>query len=87
MTCVDAGVFMSCQHVIFCFCSYTVLTGNLLHKQPSDCEEVIEKLFSEVSGLEDCPKTPDPQVSTENSTMAHSPGQEYTVKANKNNIC
>ncbi|XP_026214349.1 testis-expressed protein 11 [Anabas testudineus] len=39
-----------------------ILTGNLLHKQPSDCEEVIEKLFSEVSGLEDCPKTPDPQL-------------------------
>ncbi|KAM6952207.1 testis-expressed protein 11 [Lycodopsis pacificus] len=38
------------------------LIDNLLHKQPTDYEEVIEKLFSEVSGLEGFPKIPDPQL-------------------------
>ncbi|XP_054453956.1 testis-expressed protein 11 [Anoplopoma fimbria] len=38
------------------------LTENLLHKQPTGYDEVIEKLFSEVSGLEDSPKIPDPQL-------------------------
>ncbi|XP_034399155.1 testis-expressed protein 11 [Cyclopterus lumpus] len=38
------------------------LTDDLLHKQPADYDEVIEKLFSEVSGLEDFPKIPDPQL-------------------------
>lgn len=38
------------------------LTGDLLQKQTTDYEEVIEKLFSKVRGLEDCPKIPDPQV-------------------------
>ena len=47
-----------------CFCSYTGLTENLLQKHQSDYEEVIEKLFSEVSGPEDLPKIPDPQVET-----------------------
>ncbi|XP_056238107.1 testis-expressed protein 11 isoform X4 [Seriola aureovittata] len=34
------------------------LTENLLQKQQTDYDEVIEKLFSEVSGLEDFPKIP-----------------------------
>ncbi|XP_067374256.1 testis-expressed protein 11 [Channa argus] len=38
------------------------LTESLLQKSLRDCDEVIEKLFSEVSGLEDCPKIPDPQL-------------------------
>ncbi|XP_074504627.1 testis-expressed protein 11 [Sebastes fasciatus] len=38
------------------------LTENLLQKQPADHDEVIEKLFSEVSGLEDFPKIPDQQL-------------------------
>ncbi|XP_056294732.1 testis-expressed protein 11 [Pseudoliparis swirei] len=38
------------------------LTDNLLHKQPTDYDEMIEKLFSEVSGLEDFPKIPDQQL-------------------------
>ncbi|TNN64396.1 Testis-expressed sequence 11 protein [Liparis tanakae] len=38
------------------------LTDNLLHKQPTDYDEVIEKLFSEVSGLKDFPKVPDQQL-------------------------
>ncbi|XP_068445351.1 testis-expressed protein 11 [Clinocottus analis] len=38
------------------------LTDNLLHKQPADYDEVIETLFSEVSGLEGFPKIPDPQL-------------------------
>ncbi|XP_070769573.1 testis-expressed protein 11 [Enoplosus armatus] len=38
------------------------LTENLLQKQPEDYDEVIEKLFSEVSGLEDFPKILDPQL-------------------------
>ncbi|XP_037636725.1 testis-expressed protein 11 [Sebastes umbrosus] len=38
------------------------LTENLLQKQPTDHDEVIEKLFSEVSGLEDFPKIPNPQL-------------------------
>ncbi|XP_042348716.1 testis-expressed protein 11 [Plectropomus leopardus] len=38
------------------------LTDSLLQKQPTDYDEVIEKLFSEVSGPEDLPKIPDPQL-------------------------
>ncbi|XP_049441019.1 testis-expressed protein 11 [Epinephelus fuscoguttatus] len=38
------------------------LTENLLQKQSTGYDEVIEKLFSEVSGPEDCPKIPDPQL-------------------------
>ncbi|XP_076594984.1 testis-expressed protein 11 [Chaetodon auriga] len=38
------------------------LTENLLQKQPIDYDEVIEKLFSEVSGREDFPKILDPQL-------------------------
>ncbi|XP_075902690.1 testis-expressed protein 11 [Nelusetta ayraudi] len=38
------------------------LTGDLLQKQTTDYEEVIENLFSKVRGLEDCPKIPDPQL-------------------------
>ncbi|XP_041652937.1 testis-expressed protein 11 [Cheilinus undulatus] len=38
------------------------LTENLLQTQPSDYDEVIEKLYSEVSGLENFPKVPDPQL-------------------------
>ncbi|XP_026186381.1 testis-expressed protein 11 [Mastacembelus armatus] len=38
------------------------LTENLQQKQPADYENVIEKLFSEVSGLEEFPKSPDPQL-------------------------
>uniref|UniRef100_A0A8D3B093 Protein ZIP4 homolog n=1 Tax=Scophthalmus maximus TaxID=52904 RepID=A0A8D3B093_SCOMX len=37
------------------------LIENLLQKQQADYDEVIETLFSQVSGLEDSPKTPDPQ--------------------------
>ncbi|KAM3867286.1 LOW QUALITY PROTEIN: testis-expressed protein 11 [Diretmus argenteus] len=38
------------------------LTENLLQKQQTDYNEVIEKLFSEVSGLEDSTKILDPQI-------------------------
>ncbi|XP_038555989.1 testis-expressed protein 11 isoform X2 [Micropterus salmoides] len=38
------------------------LTENLLQKHLTDYDEVIEKLFSEISGLEDFPKIPDPQL-------------------------
>ncbi|XP_070693295.1 testis-expressed protein 11 [Pempheris klunzingeri] len=38
------------------------LRENLLQKQPADYDELIEKLFSEVSGLEDFPKISDPQL-------------------------
>ncbi|XP_044061463.1 testis-expressed protein 11 isoform X2 [Siniperca chuatsi] len=38
------------------------LTETLLQKHLTDYDEVIEKLFSEVSGLEDFPKIPDPQL-------------------------
>ncbi|XP_059202735.1 testis-expressed protein 11 isoform X2 [Centropristis striata] len=38
------------------------LIENLLQKQSTDYDEVIEKLFSEVSGLEVFPKIPDPQL-------------------------
>ncbi|KAI4818716.1 hypothetical protein KUCAC02_004018 [Chaenocephalus aceratus] len=38
------------------------LTENLLQKQTTDYDQVIEKLFSEVSGLEDFPKIPNPQL-------------------------
>ncbi|XP_028444471.1 testis-expressed protein 11 isoform X2 [Perca flavescens] len=38
------------------------LTENLLQRKLTDYDEVIEKLFSEVSGLEDFPKIPDPQL-------------------------
>ncbi|XP_018515719.1 testis-expressed protein 11 isoform X2 [Lates calcarifer] len=37
------------------------LTENLLQKQHTNYDEVIEKLFSEVSGLEDFPKIPNPE--------------------------
>ncbi|XP_040904364.1 testis-expressed protein 11 [Toxotes jaculatrix] len=37
------------------------LTENLLQKQPTDFDEVIEKLFSELTDLEDFPKIPEPQ--------------------------
>ncbi|XP_071773210.2 testis-expressed protein 11 [Centroberyx gerrardi] len=40
----------------------TCLTENLLKKQQTDYDEVIEKLFSEISGLEDFPKLLDPQL-------------------------
>lgn len=40
----------------------SALTGDLLKKQPTDYEEVIEKLFSTVCSLEDGAKIPDPQV-------------------------
>ncbi|XP_029296768.1 testis-expressed protein 11 [Cottoperca gobio] len=38
------------------------LTENLLQKHPIDYDQVIEKLFSEISGLEDFPKIPDPKL-------------------------
>ncbi|XP_070818710.1 testis-expressed protein 11 [Chaetodon trifascialis] len=38
------------------------LTENLLQKQPIDYDEAIEKLFSEVSDLDDFPKVLDPQL-------------------------
>ncbi|KAM7000011.1 testis-expressed protein 11 [Tautogolabrus adspersus] len=38
------------------------LTDNLLQIQSSDYEEVIEKLYSEVYGLDDFPKIPDQQL-------------------------
>ncbi|XP_031158808.1 testis-expressed protein 11 isoform X2 [Sander lucioperca] len=38
------------------------LTENLLQRKLADYDEVIEKLFSEVSGLENFPKIPDPQL-------------------------
>ncbi|XP_068182073.1 testis-expressed protein 11 [Antennarius striatus] len=38
------------------------LTELLLQKQPEDCHELIETLFSEVSSLEDVPKISDPQL-------------------------
>ncbi|KAL3044688.1 hypothetical protein OYC64_013047 [Pagothenia borchgrevinki] len=38
------------------------LTENLLQKQTTDYDQVIEKLFSEVSGLEDFPKITNPQL-------------------------
>ncbi|XP_041800433.1 testis-expressed protein 11 [Chelmon rostratus] len=38
------------------------LTENLLQKQLTDNDEVVEKLFSEVSGLEDFPKLRNPQL-------------------------
>ncbi|KAM9356520.1 testis-expressed protein 11 [Symphorus nematophorus] len=38
------------------------LTENLQLKQLTDYDEVIEKLYSEVSGLENFPKIPDPQL-------------------------
>ncbi|XP_051277031.1 testis-expressed protein 11 isoform X1 [Dicentrarchus labrax] len=38
------------------------LTDNLLQKQPTDYDELVEKLFSEVSGPEHIPKIPDPQL-------------------------
>ncbi|XP_010784460.1 testis-expressed sequence 11 protein [Notothenia coriiceps] len=38
------------------------LTENLLQKQRTDYDQVIEKLFSEVSGLEDFPSIPNPQL-------------------------
>ncbi|KAM3613457.1 uncharacterized protein V6R79_026464 [Siganus canaliculatus] len=38
------------------------LTQHLLHKQPSEGDEAIERLFSEVSGLADSPKIIDPQL-------------------------
>lgn len=62
----------------------TGLTGNLLQKQPTDFDEAIEKLFSEVSGLEDFPKISDPQVDKsvwESLTIAHCPGHGCTVKS------
>ncbi|XP_053285102.1 testis-expressed protein 11 [Pleuronectes platessa] len=37
------------------------LVENLLHKQQTSYEDVIEQLFSQVSGLEDSTKIPDPQ--------------------------
>ncbi|KAL6117423.1 tex11 [Pungitius sinensis] len=40
----------------------TCFTENLLHKQSTDYDEVIEKLFSEVSALKGFPKIPDPQL-------------------------
>nr|XP_040028792.1 testis-expressed protein 11 isoform X1 [Gasterosteus aculeatus aculeatus] len=40
----------------------TCFIDNLLHKQSTDYDEVIEKLFSEVSGLKGFPKIPDPQL-------------------------
>ncbi|TKS72229.1 Testis-expressed protein 11 [Collichthys lucidus] len=41
---------------------YTGLTENLLQTEPADFDEVIEKLFGEVSALEDFPKITDPQL-------------------------
>ncbi|KAF3838575.1 hypothetical protein F7725_010343 [Dissostichus mawsoni] len=38
------------------------LTDNLLQKQTTEYDQVIEKLFSEVSGLEDFPKIQNPQL-------------------------
>lgn len=46
----------------FFFLTYTGLTENLLQTEPADFDEVIEKLFGEVSALEDFPKITDPQV-------------------------
>lgn len=59
---VSASVHVLCQHVSLDLHLPTGLTVELLQKKPADYEEVIEKLFSEVCGLEDCPKIPDPQV-------------------------
>lgn len=57
-------LFMFCKHVLICFNPHTGLTENLLQKQLTDNDEVVEKLFSEVSGLEDFPKLRNPQVDT-----------------------
>lgn len=60
---LSVALFMSCQHVLtFFFLTYTGLTENLLQTEPADFDEVIEKLFGEVSALEDFPKITDPQV-------------------------
>lgn len=56
-------LFVSCQRLfLLTFFKYTGLTELLLQKQLTDYDEVIEKLFSEVPGLEAMPKIPDPQV-------------------------
>lgn len=49
---------------LFCFYPNKGLTEHLLQKHLTDYEEVIQKLFSEVSGLEEFPKISDPQVDT-----------------------
>ena len=47
---------------------YTGLTQRLLQKQQPSFDEVIEKLFSEVSGLDNLPNIPDPQVDLKTKT-------------------
>ena len=49
---------------LFCFYPNKGLIEHLLQKHLTDYEEVIQKLFSEVSGLEEFPKISDPQVDT-----------------------
>ena len=57
-------VWITCQHVLILFCSHAGLADKLLQKQQADYNEVIEKIFAEVSGLEDHLKILDPQVYT-----------------------
>lgn len=65
----------------------TGLTVELQQKEPTDYEEVIEKLFSEVCGLEDCPKIPDPQVDSRVQGEEHiAQHQIYDDDNNNNNI-
>ncbi|KAG8003938.1 Testis-expressed protein 11, partial [Nibea albiflora] len=47
---------------VLIFSTYTGLTENLLQREPADFDEVIEKLFCEVSALEDFLKITDPQL-------------------------
>lgn len=55
-------VCYSLVHVLIWFCSHGGLTGSLMQAQQTEYNEVIEKIFSEVSALEDNTKILDGQV-------------------------
>lgn len=81
---VSAFVQVLCQHVSLGLHLPTGLTVELLQKEPAHHEEVIEKLFSEVCGLEDCTKIPDPQVDSRLQGGEHT-AQHQIYDDNNNN--
>lgn len=82
---VSASVQVLCQHVSLGLHLPTGLTVELLQKEPADYEEVIEKLFSELCGLEDCPKIPDPQVDSRVQGGEHIAQHQIYADDNNNN--
>lgn len=82
---VETGVFcclLVCA-INMCsgFCSYAGLTETLLQKEQTDHDEVIEKLFSEVSCPEGFSGIPAQQVDTGVAGSDHSRGSDRSCNA------